>query len=142
MSFGKLLTMFNGISDGIKKTIAKQYGIEDKILKSWMGSLNVIRNICAHHGRLWNRELGFKPLIPRKKKHPQWHIPVAIPQNRAFGILTILHYLLSYIAPQSKWHNRLIQLLNAYPEISQKSMGFPENWQNSPIWNATLLIKT
>ena len=134
MSFGKVLTMFNGVDDSIRRLIAHHYGTEDEVLKSWLGMLNVIRNICAHHGRLWNRELGYKPYIPKKQKYPEWHIPVIIPQNRIFGILTILRYLLSTIAPQSKWEMRLLTLLDDYPEIFRRSMGFPDNWKESPLW--------
>lgn len=134
MSFGKVLTMFNGVDDSMRRLIAYHHGTEDMVLKSWLGALNVIRNICAHHGRLWNRELGYKPLIPRGKKHPAWHIPVRIPQNRIFGILTILRYLLRTIAPQSNWEARLLALLDEYPEISRWSMGFPDNWKESLLW--------
>ena len=134
MSFGKMLTLFNGVDNEIQRMIAREYDIEDKILKSWLGSLNVIRNICAHHGRLWNRVLGFKPLIPRRKKYPQWHSPVKIKNNRIFGILTILRYLLEKVAPTSKWENRFRDLLRRYPDIQIKKMGFPENWEDSPIW--------
>lgn len=134
MSFGKVLTMFNGVDDSIRKLIAGHYETEDEVLISWLGTLNVIRNICAHHGRLWNRELGYKPYIPKKQKHPEWHIPVPIPQNRIFGILTILRYLLRTIAPQSKWETRLLALLDEYPEIYRRSMGFPNNWKESLLW--------
>lgn len=134
MSFGKVLTMFNGVDDSIRKLIAGHYETEDEVLISWLGTLNVIRNICAHHGRLWNRELGYKPYIPKKQKHPEWHIPVPIPQNRIFGILTILRYLLRTIAPQSKWETRLLALLDEYPEIYRRSMGFPDNWKESLLW--------
>ena len=134
MSYGCMLTMYKGISDSIKKEIAVHYGIPDKVLTSWLQTINVMRNICAHHSRLWNRELGVKPFIPRKQKYPQWHVPVEIPQNRIFGVLTILRYLLSIIAPQSKWESRLLGLLDEYPEISRRSMGFPDNWKESPLW--------
>lgn len=134
MSFGCMLTMYRGASNNIKKSIASYYGIPDEVLFSWLKTINVIRNICAHHGRLWNRELGVKPFIPKKNKYPQWHEPVPIPQNRIFGVLTILRYLLRIMAPQTKWQGRLYALLDEYPEISRWSMGFPDNWKDSPLW--------
>lgn len=134
MSFGCALTIYRGVSDKIKRNIASHYGIPDVVLTSWLHTINVIRNICAHHSRLWNREFGVKPFIPRKNKYPEWHEPVAIGQNRIFGILTILHYLLKEIAPQSKWKARLCGLLDEYPKISRWSMGFPDNWKDSPLW--------
>lgn len=134
MSFGILLTLFRGVEPKIKQKIAVEYGIPDKVLWSWLRSLNATRNICAHHSRLWNRELGYKPLLPNKRKYPEWYAPVEIKNNRVFGILTILKYLLDKIAPQSKWSSRLIELLNEYGEIPLKSMGFPEGWTANPIW--------
>ncbi|MDD5584701.1 MAG: Abi family protein [Candidatus Omnitrophica bacterium] len=134
MSFGCILTMYRGMTVAFKKEIAAYYGIPDEVLSSWLQTINVIRNICAHHSRLWNRELGVKPYIPRKNKYPQWHEPVLIPQNRIFGVLTILRYLLRIIAPQSQWEARLLTLLDEYPEISRWSMGFPDGWKESPLW--------
>jgi abortive infection bacteriophage resistance protein len=135
ISFGCALTIYRGMPDQIKRNIAAHYGIPDAVLTSWLQTINVIRNICAHHSRLWNKELGVKPFIPRKNKYPQWHAPVAISQHRIFGILTILYYLLTITAPQSQWKNRLNNLLDNYPEISRWSMGFPDNWKESPLWN-------
>ncbi|MCL2561832.1 MAG: Abi family protein [Rikenellaceae bacterium] len=35
--------------------IARSLGIpQDKILHSWLRAINYVRNICAHHARLWN----------------------------------------------------------------------------------------
>ena len=134
MSFGILLTFFRGVEPKIKQKIAAAFGIPDKVLWSWLRSLNAIRNICAHHSRLWNRELGYKPLLPNKRKYPEWYVAAEIKNNRIFGILTILKYLLDKIAPQSKWSSRLIELLKEYSEIPLKSMGFPDDWAATPIW--------
>lgn len=134
MAFGMMLTMFRGIEQDLKQNIAGDYGISDSVLQSWLIAINGTRNICAHHGRLWNRELGYKPLIPRQNKHPQWHIPVRVSENRVFAILTILRYMLKLIAPQSRWQSRLEELFRKYPEIPLRLMGFPENWKECPIW--------
>lgn len=132
MTLGSVLTLFRGVRTDIKKSMGKSFNIDEGVLKSWLRSLNASRNICAHHGRLWNRELGYKPKIP--KKDPRWHRPVAVFNNRIFVILTILKYLLNYIAPQSKWSLRLENLLQSYPDIPRGPMGFSDNWQECPIW--------
>ena len=134
MTFGMLLTLFRGIAKPIKQTIAREYKIPDIVLESWLTALNGVRNICAHHGRLWNRELGYKPLLPRQRKYPGWHVPVEVRNNRTFVILTILKYLMNLIAPQSSWTNRFEKLLAEYPGIPLRPMGFPENWMECPIW--------
>ena len=134
MSFGKTLTFFSGVQMSIRKTIAAEYRIPEEILHSWLRSLNAVRNICAHHGRLWNRTLGYKPKLPYKRKHPEWYTPVQIPQDKIFGILTILKVLLKFVAPTSSWVERIKTLINAHKDISIVSMGFPINWKDSRLW--------
>ena len=134
MSFGMMFTLLKGVEPAMKHTIAGEYGIPGAVLVSWIGTLNVIRNICAHHGRLWNRELGYKPLIPNGRKYPDWHDPFTIPNNRIFAVLTILKYLLRYAAPWSAWPRRFQSLLGQYTDIPRKNMGFPEDWEDFPIW--------
>lgn len=134
MPFGVTFTLYNGVEPGIKRKLAREFGIADAVLTSWLGTLNAVRNICAHHGRLWNRELGYRPAIPKRRKNPQWHSPIAIPDNRVFAVLTVLKYMLDIVAPQSQWLERLHSLLQEYPEIPQYAMGFPKEWTKSPIW--------
>ena len=55
--------------------------------------------------------------------------------DRILGLLSVLHYLLRQVAPQSHWKDRLKTLLAAYPDIPIRFMGFPENWEESPIWS-------
>jgi abortive infection bacteriophage resistance protein len=132
MTFGALLTLFRGSPSDVRKRIAKRFGTTDNVFNSWLGALNGVRNICAHHGRLWNRELGYKPTIPKADR--DWHEPVEVANNRVFGVLTILKYLLSDITPDTQWRARLNELLAEYPEIRLRSMGFPEDWQLCPLW--------
>lgn len=137
MDFGSLFTLYNGVEAPIKQDVAADYGISDLVLKSWLTSLNTVRNICAHHARLWNQTFGTPIMIPRKNKHPDWHTPVdiAASERRTFAILSVLRYLLRKIAPQSKWDKRLLYLLEEkHPDIPIAQMGFPENWKDSPIW--------
>ncbi len=132
MSFGSILTLHRGCSHHIRQRIAKHFEVHDTVFDSWLLALNVIRNICAHHGRLWNRELGIKPKIPKNQSH--FHAPVLIGNDRLFGILSICRFALLRIAPQSSWASRLKELLLRFPNIPIQPMGFPLNWQNSPIW--------
>jgi abortive infection bacteriophage resistance protein len=132
MTFGALLTLFRGCSADVKKQIAARFGTTDTVFQSWLVALNGVRNICAHHGRLWNRELGYKPKIP--KNDARWHVPVEVANNRMFGVLTILGFFLSDIAPETQWPARLRALLAEYAEIPLAQMGFPDDWEQCPIW--------
>lgn len=132
MSFGLLVTFYRGLNYYEQQDIARSLGIQPPVLNSWLIVLNYIRNVCAHHGRLWNLELSIKPFIPRNDL--RWYKPVNVENERVFSALTVLKYLLSYIAPQSQWQHRLEALLSLYPDIPIKSMGFPDNWEECPIW--------
>jgi len=98
-----------------------------------MTNLNYIRNICAHHGRLWNRHLAVNPLIPAKDM--KWHEPdYPVNSNRIYSTLCILKTLLAVVAPQSQWQLRLFSLLQDFPMIHRVSMAIPDGFENSAIW--------
>ena len=136
MSFGTMQLFFRGASHRVKQNVASYFGMPDKVFDSWLHALSIVRNICAHHGRLWNKVLGVKPMIPWAKDYPDWHSPCPIPNERIFGILTICRHCLRIIAPQSRWTQCIGDLLHDFPNVSSPSMGFPKNWKDSPLWKA------
>lgn len=138
MTFGGLLTLFRGAPRSVKQQLAAELGVADTVLESWLLALHQIRNICAHHARLWNRAFGVRPAIPRRRKHPQWHDPVPVGSDRLFGIATVLCYLMARIAPQSGWSSRFAGLLARSATIPLHDMGFAPNWRDCPIWAGAL----
>ena len=132
MSFGDLFTFYRGCAPSMQKDFSAQYKITDAVCKSWLGTLNTIRNICAHHSRLWNRVLGVKPLIPNK--NPLWNKPTPIPNHRVFAVLTICRYLLNIISPGSDWTDRFKELLADYPDIPRAGLGLIPDWEKHPLW--------
>lgn len=132
MTFGTVLTFFRSCDPGIRRRLAAPFGVHDSVFDSWLLALNTVRNICAHHARLWNRQLGIKPKIP--DRNPIWSDPVKVKGDRIFGILCICKWSLDRIAPTSAWADRLRSLLDEYASVSRRSMGFAENWRDSPIW--------
>jgi abortive infection bacteriophage resistance protein len=136
MEFGTLARIFWGAPKDAKRSIALKYGLKSPdVLSSWMGYLRSTRNACGHHCRFWNHRYPVKPALPNAKS-PEWHTPVDIEpvKDRAFGTLTILKYLLGYIAPQSGWADRLEALFASHPRIDRGLLGYPENWRECPIW--------
>lgn len=131
MDFGSILKLYKGAILEVRATIAEGLGVSSVVLESWLNTLNVVRNVAAHHGRLWNKDLGVKPKIP---KHRAWHEPVEILPNKMFSVLTILNYLLKRVAPDTHWKERIDNLFERYPEAHLRLMGFPEDWQTSGLW--------
>lgn len=136
MAFGSILTFFRNSPNKVKRAVAGEFGVPHKVFESWLLSLNTIRNIVAHHARLWNRVLGLKPIIPRITDYPDWHTPVKVENKRVFAVLTICRHCLREIAPQSKWMEHLEDLLADFPTIPTGYMGIPDNWKECPIWQA------
>ncbi len=141
-SFGALFTFYRHLHLPEQKHVAGQLGLPANVLQSWLFCLNYIRNLCAHHSRLWNRELGIRPLIPDRKNAPEWHTPATPDNRRTFAVLTLLRWLLRKIAPQSRWANRLRDLLKIYPDMPLNLAGFPPAWESSPIWNEMGALKS
>jgi len=134
MTFGQLFTLFRNLDRAEQQTLSQQFNLYPPVLISWLHTLNFIRNACAHHARLWNRELPIRPIIPDARHRPEWHTPFQFDNRFMFTVLTLLHDLQKRIDPQSDWKNRLETILQGYPEIPLAWMGFPKNWKDSPIW--------
>lgn len=142
LTWGELSHLYAGLkSSSIKKEIATNLGVNAEILESWLKALNSIRNICAHHGRLWNKELGVAIKIPTSSGI-KWlsTIPERSElgnvqfERRIYSILVALQTLLYTISPHSTWALRLKALLERYPNVPRTNMGIPKNWQNDEFW--------
>lgn len=131
ISYGTMLIMFKHLQYHFKQEIAREFNTQLQVFESWVLCLSVIRNICAHHARLWNRRLGIKPRIPNPRKHPDWH---GASNEKPFVILLILNHLLHRCAPKSHWKERIENLMNEYKDLPLQNMGFPKDWQSHPLW--------
>ena len=134
MSYGDMLRFFNGVENNIRQEIAAEYKVSDKVLASWLKAIGAVRNICAHHGRLFNKRLGVKPLIPYKNRYPRWYDPFTIDKSKIVSVLTILNYMLDIVAPTSSWSQRFVKLMDDYRDVPQQWMGFPDDWQEHEMW--------
>lgn len=134
MTFGQLYTFYRNMHRREQQMLANQFRVAAQVLSSWLHTLNFVRNACAHHSRLWNRQLPIRPLIPYRKNDPNWHTPVKFDNRWMFATLTMIWYLLRIIHPQSNWHTRFEALLAEYPEIPLHLMGIPTNWRECRIW--------
>jgi len=67
LSFSELSILIENIKDdSILNDMALSLNIHKPVFLSWLKSLSQLRNICAHHGRLWNRVFGIKPKTVKK----------------------------------------------------------------------------
>lgn len=140
LDFGALSHFYAGMTVADQNTIAARYGLTDgKAFETWLRCLNDVRNICAHHSRLWNR-----PLVAQ----PRWPLLGVIPdldhldgdthgQTRLYAALAIMRCMLKVVNPSSTWGARLVQHLDTVPVspfLSLKSAGFPASWKRETVW--------
>ena len=131
LSFGTVSLLYKALRPAIKRSIATEYGVSDRNLASWLHALSYIRNVCAHHKRLWNRELAVKPQFPTRSR--AW--PHVVQGNqRLYCILVVLQHMLKVVAPRCHWRSRLIALLGEHPNVSLAAMQIPVDWRTRGIW--------
>jgi abortive infection bacteriophage resistance protein len=136
ITFGDLSHLFKGLArDADKKAIARRLNLPGPLLQSWLHTLTTIRNICAHHARLWNRELGIRPELP-KTANFSWPEYLRQPGQHArmFTVVCILNLLMRQVSPHTSWDRRLHALLIEFPETNLHAMGFPAKWDKDPFW--------
>ena len=143
-SFGILSSLYSNLLPGKgKRDIANYFGLSDSVLESWLHSLVYLRNICAHHSRLWNKEMRIQPIIPRNPHNqfiiqtnylsPESGTPRAL-NKKAYFILSMIIYLMNVINPKNSVPAKVKRLFEKYPNIDSRAMGFPEDWQTEPLW--------
>lgn len=131
IAYGTMFTMFRYMNREEQFEIARQFALPIRILKSWLHSLNYVRNVCAHHDRLWNRWLAIAPSLLHGTGYGEWK---DIDPHKPFAIMLILSHLLRYCAPRTHWRQRMEDLVDEYADLPFDRIGFPENWKNHPVW--------
>lgn len=123
ISFNRLSTFFRFLNKKDRSCLAEEfYGLSSQVLASWLHALTYIRNVCAHHSRLWNRDLPVSPKIPRKEKHWTSY------SKKVFNVVMVFKYLIPQSDRWSKFVRDLAALIESCPQIKLKAMGFPEDW--------------
>ncbi len=141
LTIGELSRLFKGLlRNQDKKRIADFFDVHHRVFISWLHSLTYVRNICAHHSRLWNRDLAVEPDRLLKPVGP-WISKPFENNKRVFYFINILKYLLIRSNPGNRLKDRLITLFEKYQNIPIKYLGIPSdgqgnllNWENEPMW--------
>ena len=64
LDWGGLVRLFGFSPRTVQDDVAAAFGLRAPQLESWLKSLNIVRNVCAHHGRLFNRAFALMPKLP------------------------------------------------------------------------------
>lgn len=126
-----LSRLYAGLGSGAERiAIASHFGTDEFVLRGWFHVLSYVRNLCAHHARLWNRQLVIK-----FRQVARRHQPFLATNDRFYAVAVVLYDLLRQVAPDTAWHLRLRDLIGCYPVVPIRAMGFPVDWQQATFWN-------
>lgn len=136
LPFGSLSYLFSSLKKEDQKPISQQFGIPRTIFQSWIHTFSYLRNICAHHGRLFDKTLSIKARAYR------CNIQEFPTENIIWSLLAIRTILKASCFPQtivSEWVKSIEDLFLNHPNIPNfyERVGSPillEGWLQSPIW--------
>ncbi|MDR2893253.1 MAG: Abi family protein [Deltaproteobacteria bacterium] len=131
ISMGTWLKAFRDLKQVEQKRISAALGINNVSFTSWANSLSWVRNVCAHHGILWNRTNARPPRVPlANMNYPN----IAGKEASYFATAVIAYGFLKLIVSRSTWAKRLAALMAEYPTVNSAAMGFTPGWDKDPFW--------
>lgn len=95
--------------------------------------LTHVRNLCAHHSRVWNRKLTFTMTLPKRPSELAAQFN-ALEERRIYNTLVMLAWCIRTISPDTTWPARLQKLLRERTDGELKAMGAPVDWMASAPW--------
>lgn len=123
--------------ESIKKSVAKHFGLKmssgHEILGRFMHSMTIIRNLCAHGSRLYNRLFEQKPSLNRKELRLLYIKPDGSVDNaHLYGFILIMKRLL---VPEdfSTMKQEIEALTEKYPFVRMSYYGFREDWKKTIV---------
>lgn len=133
LPFGVLTSIYSNITNmRLKKCVAQRFGLQISPFESWITIVTLTRNACCHHARVWNKRNSIRPTLPNRLSNP-WIISNTDPLRIYFN-LCIIKYFINIISPDNDMVQKLKSLLSDYPNVDPTAMGFPNRWEEEPLW--------
>lgn len=124
VSFGLLSKIYSNLKNEDKSEIATSYyKIPYKYIRSWLHTLSTLRNICAHYGRIYNRQLTIKPMLYKRD------VKKGIENDKMFAAIFIMGKLIKDKAEWRTFVTNLKALVEEYDKVDIRLMGFPDDWE-------------
>lgn len=135
LSFTALSKFYNNLHMQDQRDFAQHMGFNAAYLSNWLHSLSVLRNICAHYGRLYNRILS--PPInlgPRTLRNYR-----QIQQDSLFAYVIVILRCQKKQKDKETIADAISALIGKYTDSIELSLlGFPSDWD--PLLRDSKLI--
>jgi len=134
MSFGSLSKLYGGLLPDPQRSICLPFGVHHSVMHNWLHALTYLRNLCAHHNRLWNRELAIRPDIPRKNH--EWRV-IVFDNTRIFAVVAVVEWLIRSAGLPIEGADKIYKILSVIAEEGKgfdKLMGIPDGVRPGFLW--------
>jgi abortive infection bacteriophage resistance protein len=154
MSFGTLNRLMNGMKQRDRQELAADFDILDAhgngdaaALSNWVEHLRQVRNACAHHARLWNKNIDAIISVPagvpelahlitaKRDPHEAMDAPPTV--RRLYGTLAIITFLLARTDGNLSCRNLVREEIEKFTSNLSgrlEVMGFPFGWNAQDLW--------
>lgn len=136
LTFGTWSKLYGALNTPYQGRIAARLGLHHNTLREWLKSLNIVRNVAAHHARLWNRPFRPMPIADQRPRtlvvalRAYSFCPTDGQAVRLAPRLYALHRLTQVIYPNCLWTADLKRLLAQFTPDELTRMGFRPGWEN------------
>ena len=138
-SLGTLSKLYKNLKNKLpeKAIIANEMGLNSTFtFVGWLESIAYIRNIIAHHSRLWGRTMIKRPSMQLNNPAGAWFAkPLKQGQlDKSFSTISCMVYLCGFLRASQDIKSKIVNLVNAYPNVPVYKLGFFNQWQSEPLW--------
>lgn len=110
--------------------------IDDELLLSWLWSISILRNRCAHHTRITNRNFPFAPKLPDKNPSKD----LFYSKTDDLRTLLVIVFILTRSAnPEFDLRGKLLSLFQVFSSVNIEdatgfSMESKNDWKETSFW--------
>jgi len=141
LELGHISRLYAGLRNDIATEVADSFDVPTKrLMESWIATVNYVRNIAAHHARLFNRKLVTAPKRPGFEVVPLLAHLTQKDAPKQFGVynaLAVMAYLVESMHQDGDWAARVAIHLRSFPSteyIDAGSIGIASGWLEQQLW--------
>ena len=133
MTISDISFLYKISQPAIKSSVAAAMGIRQRggeILEKFMHSMTIIRNLCAHGSRLYNRLFEQRPKLSRQELDLLVrNADGEVDNSHLYGFIILMRRLLQ---PEefAEMKNEIVALTKKYPFVNMRYYGFREDWES------------
>ncbi len=138
-SMGTLSKFYKNLNHQLpeKSAIANDMGLNlSAELSSWLEAIVYLRNIIAHHSRIWSRNMVKTPTHAINNPKGAWldHPINNVQMKKPFLIISSMLYLCNEVTPNHQIKTKIVDLINTNPNVPIYKLGFLNNWNQQAVW--------